>query len=98
MKTCNWCGNNFVPKVNYQIYCSSECRENSTKEKISERYKTKKRQSLVGKKRYCSSGCGTVLSIYNSKKYCSICSLNNIKIDKALKQLKGIIEYERIDE
>ena len=98
MKTCNWCGNNFVSNVSYQIYCSPECRELSTKEKVSERQKSKKRQSLIGKKRYCSTGCGTILSIYNSKKRCSQCLTDTNKIDKALRQLKGIIDYERIDD
>lgn len=97
MKTCDWCGNNFEPNVNYQIYCSPECRQLSTKEKVSERYKNKKKQSLVGKKRYCFSGCGTRLSIYNSKKYCNPCLNNRDSLDKALKQLKGIIDYERIN-
>jgi hypothetical protein len=98
MKTCNWCGNNFVSNVSYQIYCSPECRELSTKEKVSERQKSKKRQSLIGKKRYCSTGCGTILSIYNSKKRCSQCLTDTNKIDKALRQLKGIIDYERVDD
>lgn len=98
MKTCDWCGNNFDPSVSYQIYCSPECRESSTKEKVSERYKSKKMQSLIGKKRYCSTGCGTRLSIYNSKKRCNNCLINNDNIDKALRQLKGIVDYERIDE
>jgi predicted nucleic acid-binding Zn ribbon protein len=98
MKTCNWCGNNFTPNVNYQIYCSPECREFSTKEKVNERQRSKKRQSFMGKKRYCSAGCGTILSIYNSKKRCNQCNIDINKIDKALKQLKGIIDYERIDD
>lgn len=98
MKTCDWCGNNFVPNVSYQIYCSPECREISTKEKVSERQRSKKIQSFREKKRYCSAGCGTILSIYNSKKLCNQCDVDINKIDKALKQLKGIIDYERIDD
>jgi hypothetical protein len=98
MKTCDWCSNNFVPNVNYQIYCSPECRKSSTKEKINERYRSKKRQSLIGKKRYCANKCGTILSIYNSKKVCGTCLISNNELEKALKQLKGIIDYERISE
>jgi hypothetical protein len=98
MKTCDWCSNNFVPNVSYQIYCSPECRKSSTKEKINERYRNKKRQSLIGKKRYCANKCGTILSIYNSKKVCGTCIINNNELEKALKQLKGIIDYERISE
>ena len=98
MKTCDWCGSNFVPNVNYQIYCSPACRKDSTKQKINEKYKSKKIQSLIGRTRYCFTGCGTILSIYNSKKYCSQCEGKVDKIDKALKQLKGIIDYERIED
>ena len=38
IKLCDWCGKDFEPNVSYQIYCSKECREGSTKEKVSERY------------------------------------------------------------
>lgn len=97
MKICDWCSNEFQPNVNYQIYCSVECRERATKEKVNERYQMKRRQKLAKKERRCGGGCGTILSIYNSAGFCQNCMINQRKVDKALKELKGIIEYERFD-
>lgn len=94
MKVCDWCSNEFNPNVSYQIYCSVECRELSTKEKVNDRYQVKRRQKLVQKKRRCSNGCGTILSVYNDIGHCSSCSVNEKQVAKALKELKGIIEYE----
>lgn len=97
MKTCDWCLENFEPKVAYQIYCSSSCREASTKEKVNERYQKNRRKKLYGKERRCSNGCGTNLSIYNTNGICSSCEVNNKKVERALKELKGIVDYERFD-
>ena len=97
MKICEWCSNEFEPNVSYQIYCSSECRDLATKEKVNQRYQFKKRQKLSQKERRCANGCGTFLSIYNSNGFCSSCSINMKQVDKALKELKGIIEYEKFD-
>lgn len=97
MKTCDWCGNEFQPNVSYQIYCSPECRESATKEKVNERYQIKRRQKLAKKKRRCSGGCGTIISVYNNTGFCSSCMINTKHVDKALKELKGIIDYERFD-
>jgi hypothetical protein len=98
MKICDWCSNEFQPNVNYQIYCSAECREFATKEKVAEKYNVKRLQRLSKKERRCSGGCGTVISIYNSTGFCSICMIDSKQVDKALKELKGLIEYERLDE
>jgi len=95
MKPCFWCGNEFENSVSYQIYCSKECRELSTKEKISERYSINRRKNRVGKKRKCSGGCGTQISIYNDSGFCNICMVNKRKVDKMLKELKGLFEYEQ---
>lgn len=98
MKICDWCSNEFQPNVSYQIYCSSECRELATKEKVNNRYQMKRRQKLSQKTRRCQGGCGTLLSMYNDSGYCSTCIINTKQVDKALKELKGLIEYERYDD
>jgi uncharacterized protein YmfQ (DUF2313 family) len=95
MKTCSWCASDFLPTVSYQIYCSSECRENATKEKISERYQINRRKNKKNKKRKCAGECGTFLSIYNDKNFCTSCMVNNKKVDKTLKELKGFFDYEK---
>ena len=38
IKHCEWCDNKFTQKVKYQIYCSADCRQLATKEKIAQRY------------------------------------------------------------
>ena len=44
MNNCKCCDNNFEPTVSYQIYCSPNCRDIATKEKIAARYLQSKRQ------------------------------------------------------
>lgn len=97
MKLCSRfdCGIYFDPKVSYQIYCSNECRDLATKEKIAERYLVTRRQKRIGKVRKCIGGCGTDLSIYNDSGFCSSCNINKKAVDKMLKQIKGFIEYEQ---
>jgi hypothetical protein len=55
MKHCKWCDSEFNTEVSYQIYCSVECREQATKEKIAERYLVLRRQKRIGKERKCKS-------------------------------------------
>lgn len=98
MKICDWCSEEFQPRVTYQIYCSAECRELSTKEKVNEKYKIKRRQKLSQKNRKCSNGCGTMLSVYNETGICSACEVDQKKVNRTLKELKGLIEYEKLDE
>lgn len=97
MKLCNWCDNTFNPSVTYQIYCSIECREEATKEKVLERQKILRRKKNFGKKRFCVGGCGTILSPYNDSGFCANCNINPKHVEKALKELKrlGFIEYEQ---
>jgi len=97
MKICDWCSGEFKPNVSYQIYCSSECRQLSTKEKIGNKYKKKRREKLSRKTRYCSNDCGTVLSIYNDESYCGKCVVDEKQVNRMLRELKGLIEYERFD-
>lgn len=91
MKHCNWCDNQFETVISYQIYCSSECRDSATKEKIAARYVHIRRQKRKGKDRKCKS-CGDNLSIYNDEPLCMKCVVNPTDVNKTLKQIKGLIK------
>ncbi len=95
MKLCKVCDVGFTPKVTYQIYCSKDCRDIATREKIVERYNYSKRQKRKGKKRLCLGGCNQELSIYNDSGFCSNCNVSKKAVDKMLKELKGFIDYEQ---
>lgn len=95
MKLCEWCDLAFKPSVSYQIYCSSECRTEATKEKILERHKVLKRQKRKNKIRYCEGNCGTKLSIYNDDKYCDNCNAESKEVKKVIKQIRMYMhDYE----
>ena len=87
-KHCEWCDNQFEAKLNYQIYCSAECRDAATKEKIAARYIYARRQKRKGKDRKCKN-CNQPLSIYNDDPLCIECNVNPKDVNKALKQIKG---------
>ena len=89
MKTCQWCDEAFEPNVGYQIYCSPECRESATKEKIAQRYLISRRNKMMSKKRKCVA-CGSSLSAYNDEDLCQLCKVNPKEVSKALKEIKGI--------
>ena len=95
MKLCERCDKRFQPKVTYQIYCSPECRASATKDKIAERYNVSRRQKRIGKVRRCLGGCGVQLSIYNDSGFCSNCNVSQKAVEKMIKELKGIIDYEQ---
>jgi len=95
VKLCNRCDTYFKPRVSYQIYCSDICREQSTKEKIAERYLATRRQKRYGKKRNCLGGCGISLSMYNDSGFCANCNVSEKAVNKMLKELKGFVEYEQ---
>lgn len=95
MRQCEKCDTRFEPKVTYQIYCSQECRDIATKEKINERYKVTRRQKRIGKIRKCLGGCGVQLSIYNDTGFCSNCNVSKKAVDKMLKTVKGYFEYDQ---
>ena len=88
MKPCSWCDNQFKPLVSYQVYCSSNCRDQATKEKIAARYTMAKRKKRRGKERMCISGCGSPLSIYNDDVLCNNCRVNPKEVAKALKAIR----------
>lgn len=90
MKTCQWCDSNFEPNVGYQIYCSSDCRESATKEKIAQRYAVARRNRMIKKNRKCKA-CGTKLSAYNDDALCQACLIHPGEVSRALKEIKGIV-------
>jgi len=87
MKNCSWCDNQFETKISYQIYCSIDCRESATKEKIAARYLISRRQKRIGKERLCKN-CKEELSIYNDDPLCNSCLVNPAEVAKALKEIK----------
>ena len=89
MKTCQWCEDSFETKLSYQIYCSSECRELATKDKIQQRYIIARRNRMIGKARHCKS-CGSPLSAYNDEPICNSCSINPKDVARAIKEMKDI--------
>lgn len=89
MKNCQWCDNSFKTEVSYQIYCSAECRDSATKEKIAARYIITRRQKRKGKTRKCTS-CDKDLSIYNDEPLCTNCSVNPKDVAKVLKNIRGL--------
>jgi hypothetical protein len=91
MKHCSWCDNTFATTVSYQIYCSVECRDSATKEKIAARYIHSRRQKRIGKIRLCKN-CGDELSIYNDEPLCYGCNVNPFDVNKILKEIKRKIK------
>jgi hypothetical protein len=87
VKYCKWCDNQFETEVSYQIYCSSGCRESATREKIADRYLSRKRKQWSKKDRICKS-CGTRLSIYNDTNLCESCLVNPVDLKDALRDIR----------
>ena len=91
MKRCQWCDNQFETNISYKIYCSTECREEATKEKIAQKYAIKRRTKMMGKNRKCKT-CGALLSAYNDDNICHACAVNPKEVNKVLKELKDIAD------
>jgi predicted nucleic acid-binding Zn ribbon protein len=90
MKTCQWCDGPFQPRVSYQIYCSDECRDAATKEKIAQKYAIAKRHKLMSKPRHCRS-CGQAMSVYNDDQICNQCIIDPKDVQIELKKIKGLL-------
>lgn len=88
MKQCSWCNDYFTANVSYQIYCSSSCREEATKEKIVERHKELRRKKRNSKERMCANKCGTKLSIYNDYTLCDNCYIDKKEVNKRIKEIR----------
>jgi hypothetical protein len=95
IKHCQWCDNSFNTESKNQIYCSGKCRTEATKQKIVQRYKITKSKERIGKERICAGGCNTNLSIYNDNTFCDTCLINNKKVERFLKEIKGFFDYEQ---
>jgi len=89
-KHCNWCDKQFQTELSYQIYCSAECREQATKEKIAEKYLRDRVKKRAGKIRPCKN-CGKNMSMYTEEVICQSCEINPDDVKDALKEIKGII-------
>jgi hypothetical protein len=89
MKHCQWCDTNFESEISYQIYCSSLCREEATKEKIAQRYIIARRSKRMGQERNCKM-CGLKLSAYNDDTICFSCVVNPKDVQDVLKEIRGL--------
>jgi len=88
-KYCSWCDHQFETKLSYQIYCSPECRELATKEKIAEKYLRDKIKKRANKIRLCKN-CGRKLSMYTDEIICQSCDIVPDEVKDALKEIRGI--------
>ena len=95
MLYCRWCDKQFLPNTTKQIYCSSECRQEASKEKILERYHLQKRKNRKGKEKKCGGGCNTLLSIYNDSGICDNCLVHQSKMKTFMRELKDYFDYEQ---
>ena len=86
-KNCEWCGTDFTANVSYQIYCSVDCRTQSTKEKTTSKQRERRIKSRVGKERLCTT-CKNPLSIYNDESFCSTCIGDQKLLRRFLKDIK----------
>jgi hypothetical protein len=91
---CRWCDKQYTAISRHQIYCSVECRNASTKDKLAERAKKAKMKRRMAKKRFCS-GCGCEMSIYNEGSICSSCTIDKKRVDKFLKDMRYLFDYEK---
>jgi hypothetical protein len=87
VKYCKWCDASFEADVSYQIYCSSECRESATKEKINDRYIAKRRKQQQKNPKLCRN-CGKKLSVYNDDSICENCIINPKDVKDVLRDLR----------
>ncbi len=87
LKNCEWCGTDFAANVSYQIYCSVDCRTESTKEKTNNKQRERRIKSRVGKERLCAT-CKQPLSIYNDDSFCVTCIGDTKALKRFLKDIK----------
>lgn len=93
MAYCTWCDDEFIPSSSKQIYCSPECRQQASKEKIVERNKAEKIKNRIGKEKRCAGGCNTIISIYNDEGICENCIEHKRKMNSFMKELKKYFDY-----
>ena len=93
-KHCEWCDSSFEARVSYQIYCSPDCRQAATREKINQRYLQKRRDKRRSKPKLCKS-CKKPLSVYNDEQLCHSCLVNPKEVKDALKDLKDLFDEDK---
>jgi hypothetical protein len=94
MKACQWCLEVFKAKVDYQIYCSANCREAATREKVRDRARIASIRRRYKKNRMCANNCGTKLNAYNDSKICARCVVNDKLVEKALDNITDFFSIE----
>lgn len=94
MAYCAVCDQEFAQNSSKQIYCSVECRQQASKQKITERYEKEKIRKRIGKNRRCAGGCGTMLSIYNDSGMCDNCLEHKKRVAGFMRELKNYFDYE----
>jgi hypothetical protein len=91
---CRWCDKQYTANSKQQVYCSIECRQIATKENTMQKRKQQKFKKRINKRRLCS-GCGIEISIYNEFSICNSCYVDKKKLDKFLKDMRYLFEYEK---
>ena len=91
---CRLCDKEFKSDLKHQVYCSVECREKATRQKMIERQEKERLKRRIKKKRFCSN-CKKEISIYNEDSLCNTCTIDKRKVDKFLKDLKHLFDYEK---
>jgi hypothetical protein len=94
MEYCSYCDKDFIANSAKQIYCSAECRQLASRQKIVERYENEKIKKRIGKPRRCAGGCGTLLSIYNDLGICDNCVVHKKKMKSFMREIKEYFDYE----
>ncbi len=91
MNTCirNGCSIKFDKKIHNQKYCSDECCQIATRQKMLQKYYDK-RDRKKGKKRWCDTCKVTELSRYNETHTCASCL--NEKKKKAKDSVLSMID------
>lgn len=97
MSKCAWCDAQFIKDHPQQIYCSLQCRAESSKESARRYAKIAKYKARRGKRRLCRS-CRRPLSIYNDTSLCRSCEIKKDLVRKALKNIKELVDYEEESE
>lgn len=78
-RSCEECGEQFLPKVHNGKYCKPECRRRAMNAKVLAKYHEKKLRKS-SKKRICATkDCDTILSRYNPESVCEWCLTERLK-------------------
>ena len=92
---CAYCGTEFKTLMKNQKYCSVNCREIATKQKIIERSRIVRNKRKIKNPKSCKGSCGTIISIYNRNGFCNVCKIDNKKTEDVLREIKLFFDYEK---